>query len=317
MEVYRIDTGGLDRIEKTEITTEKNLEQYLIQAEGAEIGNVEILYVDQQGSPGEGGIFDIVGVDYQGNVVVIELKRDRTPRDIVAQALEYAASIRAEDYEHLNKRYQEFTNNDDISLRNKHTEFFDRDDPLSEREFNTDQRLLLVGREFNDLSLDMADFLREHGIDVICVSYSAFSDNSDSLRLLTTESIRRPLAKEPSSVSGGSTEINRVYTADILDGDTVLASLEETTQAVLMEKVIEYLIQDHDLLNQIELPCCYPNSVQAIINDKPEHPGEWEMHGYREIEDDLFIHSGVKAPKKRRRLNYLVQECGLDAQIDM
>lgn len=317
MEVYRIDTGDLDRIEKTEITTEKNLEQYLIQAEGAEIGGVEILYVDQQGSPGEGGIFDIVGVDYQGNVVVIELKRDRTPRDIVAQALEYAASIRAEDYEQLNKRYQGFSGNEDISLRNKHTEFFDRDDPLSAREFNTDQRLLLVGREFNDLSLDMADFLREHSIDVICVSYSAFSDNSGSLQLLTTENIRRPLAEEPSSVSGGSTKINRVYTADILDGDTVIESFEAGQQADLMEEVINYLIQDHDLLNQIELPYCPPDTTQALINDKPEHPGEWEMNGYREIEDDLFIHTGVKASKKSRRLNDIIQQCGLDAQIDM
>lgn len=298
MEVYRIDTESLERIENTEITTEKNLEQYLIQAEGAEIGGVEILYVDQQGSPGEGGIFDIVGVDYQGNVVVVELKRDRTPRDIVAQALEYAASIRAEDYEQLNERYQEFTDNRDISLRNKHTEFFDRDDPLSPREFNNDQRLLLVGREFNDLSLDMADFLREHSIDVICVIYNAFSDNTDSLQLLTTENIRRPLSEEPSSVSGGSSKINRVYTADILEGDTVLESFEAGQQADLTEKVIEYLIQDHDLLSEVELPYCPPNTAQALINDKPEHPGEWEMHGHQEIEGNLFIHTGVKASKK-------------------
>jgi hypothetical protein len=317
MEVYRIDTGSLDRIEETEIATEENLEEYLIQAEGAEIGGVDILYVDQQGSPGEGGIFDIVGVDYQGNVVVIELKRDRTPRDMVAQALEYAASIRAEEYEQLNERYQDFADSPDHSLRDKHAKFFERADPLSRREFNTDQRLLLVGREFTDLSLDMADFMREHSIDVICVTYSAFTDSSDSLRLLTTENIRRPLVEEPSSVSGGSTDLDRIYTVDIIDGDAVIASFENQRQADLMKAVADYLVREHGLLSHIDLPYSPPNSSQALINDRPEHPDGHEMHTYRELEDGSFLHTNLKGSRKRRYLNHLAQQCGLNARIDI
>ena len=317
MEVYRIDTDSLDRVEETEIESEEKLEEHLTQAEGAKIGGVEILYVDQQGSPGEGGIFDIVGVDYQGNIIVIELKRDRTPRDIVAQALEYAASIRAEEYEHLNERYQEFASVDDPTLRDKHTEFFEREDPLSEREFNTDQRLLLVGREFTDLSLDMADFMREHSIDVICVTYSTFSDNSDSLQLLTTESVRRPLVEEPSAVSGGSTNIDRTYTVNIIDGGTAIISFEDQQQADLMKTVTDYLIQEYDLLSQIELPYSHPNSGQALVNDRPKHPDGREMQTYRELESGLFLHTNLKAPRKRRYLNHLAQQCGLNARIDM
>lgn len=317
MEVYRIDTGSLDRIEETEIATEENLEEYLIQAEGAEIGGVDILYVDQQGSPGEGGIFDIVGVDNQGNVVVIELKRDRTPRDIVAQALEYAASIRAEEYEQLNERYQDFSGGTTLSLREKHAEFFERDDPLSTREFNTDQRLLLVGREFDDLSLDMADFMREHSIDVICVTYSAFTDSSDSLRLLTTESIRRPLVEEPSSVSGGGPNPDKIYTVDITDGDTVIDTFENHRQAGLMEEVTDYLIREHGLLGHIDLPYCPPNSSQALLNDSPVHPNGREMHTYRELNNGPFVHTNLKSSRKRRYLNHLAQQCGLNARIDM
>lgn len=317
MEVYRIEANSLNRVKERQIDSEGQLEEYLIRAEGAEIGGVDILYIDQQSSPGEGGIFDIVGLDYQGNVVVIELKRDRTPREMVAQALEYAASIRAEDYEQLEERYRTFLDDNDASLRKKHTEFFERKDPLSMREFNTDQRLLLVGREFTDLSLDMADFMREHSVDVICVTYSAFIDDQDSLRLLTTENVRRPLAEEPASVSGGNSNARPVNTVDIIDGDTVVESFEGRQQADLMKTVTDYLIREHTLLGQIELPYSPPNSNQALINELPEHPDGAEMVTKRELENGFFLHTNLPSARKRKYLNDLAQQCGLNARIDM
>ena len=50
-----------------------------------------VLIIGRQVRTDLGGVIDLLGVDRQGNVVVVELKRDRTPRDVVAQALEYAA----------------------------------------------------------------------------------------------------------------------------------------------------------------------------------------------------------------------------------
>lgn len=254
MEVYQIESDDLFRIEERELSSEKSLENYLIRTDGTEIGGVEVLYIDQQGSPGEGGIFDIVGIDEQGDVVIIELKRGRSPRDIVAQALEYAASIRNEDHEKLESRYREFVEDEEASLRARHTDFFDReDDPLSKREYNTDQRFLLVGGEFSELSLDMADFLRERSIDVICVTYSSFATENEDLRLLTTEGVRRPLSEEPPSVSGGQSSSSRKSTVDILDGDTVIETFEERNQSDAMEAVANYLIREHDLIGRISI----------------------------------------------------------------
>lgn len=317
MEVYRVESDNLSRIEEQELSSEEALENDLIRSDGAKIGGVEILYIDRQSSPGEGGIFDIVGVDQQGDVVIIELKRGRSPRDIVAQALEYAASIRNEDYEQLASRYREFTEDDDTTLKMKHTEFFDReDDPLSKREYNTDQRLLLVGADFSDLSLDMADFLREHGVDVICVTYSSFATEDGELQLLTTEGIRRPLSEEPKSVSGGSSS-SWESTVDILDGDTVIKTFEEENQSDAMERVTNYLIEEFNLLNQISVPFIPGRGDRALINKTPTHPDGSKMDAYRELENGYYILTKLDAASKRRHLNTLAQKCGLNARLQM
>ena len=41
-----------------------------------------------------GGRIDILAIDAEGNLIVIELKRARTPRDVVAQILDYGSCIR-------------------------------------------------------------------------------------------------------------------------------------------------------------------------------------------------------------------------------
>jgi len=212
MEVYLVEQDDMKRVPESELDREAKLEQRLVRTDGAKIGDVEVLYVGRQGSPGEGGIFDILGVDERGDTVVVELKRGRTPRDVVAQALEYAGEIRNVDYDYLDERYREFlrdeqgyTNPEDIpSLRQAHREYFDLEEPPSEREFNDEQRLVVVGTDFQDVSLNMADFLREHGIDVVAVEYNTYRDDEESVELLTTDGVRRPLSEEPTTTSSTS-----------------------------------------------------------------------------------------------------------------
>ena len=221
MEVYLVEDDDMRRVPESDLDAEEHLEQRLVRTDGAEIGGVEILYVGRQESPGEGGIFDILGVDEHGDSVIVELKRDRAPRDIVAQALEYAAEIRNVEYEYLNDMFREFIRDDfglpdspEVrSLGDAHQEYFDLEEPLSKRDFNDAQRMVVVGTSFQDVSLNMADFLREHGIDVVAVEYTTYQ-TEDGVELLTTDGIRRPLSDEPSAASGSSdrpdySELNR------------------------------------------------------------------------------------------------------------
>ena len=249
-----VGEDDLSRVPESELDTEANLERRLVRTDGAKIGDVEVMYTGRQGSPGDGGIFDLVGVDERGDTVVVELKRGRAPRDIVAQALEYAAELRNVDYDYLNDQYSEFVREEQgdrdevLGLREAHAQFFGLDDTLSAREFNDTQRLVLVGTEFRDSSLNMADMLREHGIDVVAVEYSTYMDEKNDVELLTTDGIRRPLSEEPTTTSSSSSADYSNLIGTVRDrvhaqvGD--MMQLESTDDMMSGEKGLRFSSQD-------------------------------------------------------------------------
>src|SRR6056297_3980374 len=52
------------------------------------------LLIGQQVRTDHGGIVDLLAVNQDGQLIVIELKRNQTPREVVAQALDYASWAR-------------------------------------------------------------------------------------------------------------------------------------------------------------------------------------------------------------------------------
>lgn len=57
-----------------------------------ELLGIEVIIIGRQ-VPTPSGPLDLLGINAEGHLVVIENKRDRTPRDVLAQTLDYAAYI--------------------------------------------------------------------------------------------------------------------------------------------------------------------------------------------------------------------------------
>ncbi len=104
--VWRIDKNAKP-VEFRQLDLESRLEDIL--AQDVTIANSDWMVVARQVRTTFGGIVDLLALDSQGDLVIIELKRDRTPRDIVAQVLEYGAwakDLKAEDIARLFDEYQ-------------------------------------------------------------------------------------------------------------------------------------------------------------------------------------------------------------------
>jgi len=85
------DETDLKVVQKTPLDLEKRLEFWI--AKDISIVSDDYLVIGQQIETAFGKVIDLLCLDSNGDVVILELKRDKTPRDVVAQALDYASWV--------------------------------------------------------------------------------------------------------------------------------------------------------------------------------------------------------------------------------
>ncbi|WP_420627462.1 endonuclease NucS domain-containing protein [Candidatus Leptofilum sp.] len=87
---------------------EQDLENWLEQNPTIITNGQPLLIISRQPATPFSGVPDLIGLDEDGNTVVVELKRGRPPRDVLAQALEYAswlAGLSSDEIERLANSY--------------------------------------------------------------------------------------------------------------------------------------------------------------------------------------------------------------------
>lgn len=179
---------------ETELELECHLESWLENSPVALIEDEHILWIGRQTSATDedGTVYpDLLGVDAEGNLVITELKRDRTPRDIIAQLLDYAAWVDglSESQIHgIAEAY--FETRDGVQGRtfdDAFREIFDIPENDELPPLNRGLRLFIVAKEIPARVAHVCRFLRtSHGMDVSCIEVSTFKTESGEV-LVSTE----------------------------------------------------------------------------------------------------------------------------------
>ncbi len=176
--------------------SEAILEDWLEKNPHGIIEDGSLLIIGRQVVTNLGGFIDLLALDKQGNLAVIELKRGRTPRDTITQALEYASFGEELDYEQLEGIFRTYINDESASLVQYHKEYFQLD--VNEAVgFNKDQRMIIVGQKITPEIRQTATFLRRKNVRVTCVEFTFF-ETEEKLRLLSSEIV---VGKEPGKPS--------------------------------------------------------------------------------------------------------------------
>ncbi len=181
-----------------------------------------MLVIGRQVVTNLGGFIDLLGLDREGNVVVVELKRDRTPRETMAQALEYASFAERLDMEQLEAILRTYLNDESLNLAEYHRAHFNlgSDEAVA---FNKDQRIVVVGQRVAPEIRQTSSYLRSKGIRTTCVEFTFFRDHGGT-RLLTQEIVIGTDGPKQVHVSTGS--------LPVVTEEAFLASCDENGKAV-------------------------------------------------------------------------------------
>ena len=124
-----------------------------------------------------------MGIDSTGDLYVIELKRDRLPREALAQAIDYASDLQSWSVERLSEICEKYTNQ---SLEDFFNDAFP-DTDLEGITINESQRILLVGFALDPALERMIEWLsNEYGVGINAVILKYVHTASGSELLATT-----------------------------------------------------------------------------------------------------------------------------------
>ena len=208
--VWRVDQGA-EAIRFKDLEQESALQQII--ADDISIVDSRLMVIGREVMTEYGGKADVLAIDADGNLVAIELKRNRTPRDVVAQILDYGSWVRRLTADEIAEKfidYQERFLKVDTpkSIDNALRERFDR---LPDS-FNSSHSLIIVAGSLDPSTERIVTYLmEEYGVEINVVYFRIFED--DERQYLTRAWLRDPSGSSSEttgfpSLSGPSGEWN-------------------------------------------------------------------------------------------------------------
>jgi hypothetical protein len=137
-----------------------------------------------------GGVIDLICLDDAGDVVIVELKRDRTSREITAQVLDYGSWVKELSNDRITGIAEGYLGHGKFEEAFKHR--FGADLPET---LNANHRLLIVGADIDASSERIIKYLSDtYGVDINAATFRYFKDEDGS------EFLARVFFLEPTQV---------------------------------------------------------------------------------------------------------------------
>jgi hypothetical protein len=130
---------------------------------------LEIVIIGRQVVTDFGGKIDLLAIDRDGNLTILELKRDRTPREIVAQILDYASwasTLTTKELYTIASKYK------GEKLDSIFSDGFDSEIP---EKLNTSHNMVIVASELDEPSRRIVEYLSTvHNVSINTLFFNTF-----------------------------------------------------------------------------------------------------------------------------------------------
>lgn len=195
MKLWQVQEKDLQEITREALNEEQRLEDWVVK--DPSILGINVLLVGRQVTTASQGRIDLLAIDEEANLVVLELKRDRTPREIVAQVIDYASWVRDLSYERIDTVAKDFTG------KPLSQAFRDHYGCAIPQTVNGSHSMIILASELDDSSERIVQYLAEgYGVPINVLFFTFFKTPSG-------EFVGRAWLKDPEEMQERTQARNR------------------------------------------------------------------------------------------------------------
>lgn len=156
----------------TRLPSEAFLEDMIMRR--PEILSGEWMLIGRQEHTGFGGRIDLLAIAPDASLVLIELKRDRTPREVVAQALDYAAWVDTLTADRIAQIYARYSKGGELAQAFK-ARF---GEALDEDSLNGSHQIILVAASLDESTERIIAYLNARDIAINVIFFQVFQSGN-------------------------------------------------------------------------------------------------------------------------------------------
>jgi hypothetical protein len=259
--LWRVAEGGrLEECRRSPLDLESRLEDWL--ARDISVLGPDLLLVGRQVETASGGYIDLLCLDDDGDLVVVELKRDKTPREITAQVLDYASWVKGLSGDEVREIAGRLLGPGD-ALEQAFERRFGK--PLPDT-LNEGHRMLVVGSAIDDSTERIIRYLSEtYDVGINAATFNHFEVDAG-------EFIARVFLMDPPSEGEAPSRVPRGKRLPPLTLDELEAAARDNGVEDLYRTFLDRLsalLQHHTTRSSVAFTANFAGSRRAVFSLLP------------------------------------------------
>lgn len=161
------------RLRESTLASEKSLEQMIIAS--PEILSDEWMIIGQQEDTGFGGRIDLLAIAPDSSLILIEIKRGRSPREVVAQAIDYATWVEALNADTVFRIFSRFSKGGNLAQA-----FEARfGTTIDSEEFPNHHQIVIVAASLDASSERIVSYLSKRSVAINVLCFEVFDNGGE------------------------------------------------------------------------------------------------------------------------------------------
>lgn len=177
-----------------------------------------------------------------------------------------------------------------------------------------------VKNEVGELTIDIREQSRKFTQNLVSVlrEQRQFVSNDSMADFKKSGGNPDSVEKTQTEVPTGKDETEGGYVTLFSDGQEIpdVEDTRHTQQRQNMGEAIDYLIEEYDLIENIEIPHFPPHARKnCSINNEPMHPNGEDMRSPYELINGHYLHTSLNVQGKQNRIGDLAERVGLSVEF--